>query len=111
MYKTTFGTTSVWRHYLQQQDWGATPYLSLSLASLTSAGLDWRSTSSHREVWSEQDASMRGLSYFEGRMNEKQIENFKDTYENRSYYDGRFLRSFFANDIFTNFLIDVTWSK
>jgi hypothetical protein len=98
-------------HYLQQRKWGALPYLSLSLASILSAGPGWRSVSSHDQVWSEMDASARGLDYFESRMDLRDINNFKNIFQYRDYYNGRFLRNYFANDIFTYLLLDITWSK
>jgi hypothetical protein len=96
-------------HYLQARDWGGLPLLSLSLFSLGSAGVSWRSVGLHQGTWSEMDANARSLGYFKGRLDEKQLRNFT-RYHPGQYYNGRFFRSYIFPGLLSYFLYDITWS-
>ena len=94
-------------HFLQTRQWGGMATLHPSFFSLLSAGLEWRSTVNHSDTWFERDANFRALRYFENKMEERQIENFKDTHPITNY-DARFFGSLF---LFLYPFWDITWSN
>lgn len=99
-------------HFLQQRKWGGVAYIpGAILSGMSASDLDWRSTSSHDEIWLEQDANARTMGYFGDRLSTIQRANFDLAHPNQRYYDSRFLRNWLSPDLLTLFIIDVTWSN
>jgi RHS repeat-associated protein len=97
-------------HYRQVRQWGGVPMLSMSLFSLGSAWFGWRSAATHQETWSEMDANVRSLSYFRGRLDNTQIDDFLQDNNVGHYYDGRFYRSYIFPGLLSYLIYDIIWS-
>jgi hypothetical protein len=90
-------------HYLQSRQWGGARYG--PNATFSSA-----SFSDQQNIWVEQDANARSISYFETRMTENEILGFNNEYESQ-YYDARFVQNYFWPDNSSLYIINLIWSK